>query len=122
MIFTGQTARLLIVGVWAPRKTQEGKEAHGVFVDSTLVGSLVAVRFFVQAAPQPGPSHSNSAPPTGPTEPTFTMGPVEGLTTVWHTAPAVTSMPLGTVVQFQQDAPPSATVTWLVYIWEGVRG
>jgi len=103
-------------------KHKKVRRLNDVFVDSTLVGSLVAVRFFAQAAPRPGPSHSNSAPPTGPTEPTFTMGPVEGLTTVWHTAPAVTSIPLGTVVQFQQDAPPSATVTWLVYIWEGVRG
>ena len=103
-----------------------GRVAFPVLVAVALASSLVAVKFFAQAAPQPGPTFADTwvAPdgPNGPTEPTFTMGAVEGLTTISHTAPAATAIPLGTIVQFQQDAPPSATVTWLVYIWEGVRG
>ncbi|MCA9295824.1 MAG: hypothetical protein KC983_04890, partial [Phycisphaerales bacterium] len=40
------------------------------------------------------------------------MGPIEGLTTAWHSAPQQTAIPLGTVVEFRVNAPVGATVSW----------
>ena len=45
-------------------------------------------------------------------DPTFTIGPIEGLTTTWHWAPPTTSIPLGTIAGFFQPAAPNATVIW----------
>jgi hypothetical protein len=40
------------------------------------------------------------------------VGPIEGLTTAWHTAPQQTAIPLGSVVEFRVNAPIGATVSW----------
>ena len=40
------------------------------------------------------------------------IGPVAGLTTAWHPSPANVAVPLGTVLQLDQFAPPEATVVW----------
>lgn len=40
------------------------------------------------------------------------IGPVEGLTTVWHKAPRSTAVPLGTSVELRVRAPQSAAVVW----------
>jgi hypothetical protein len=40
------------------------------------------------------------------------MGPVDGLTTAWHKAPSMTSVPVNTLLFFRQHVPPGAVVTW----------
>ena len=40
------------------------------------------------------------------------IGPIEGLTTVWHPAPDATSVPFGATVLFRAEASPTAIVTW----------
>ncbi len=40
------------------------------------------------------------------------IGPVAGLTTLWHPAPLAAALPLGAVVQFKMRKPVGAAVTW----------
>lgn len=40
------------------------------------------------------------------------IGPVPGLTTIWHQAPLAAAVPLGAVVQFRMRTPVGAAVTW----------
>ncbi|MCH8251641.1 MAG: hypothetical protein IID36_04240, partial [Planctomycetes bacterium] len=40
------------------------------------------------------------------------IGPIDGMTTAWHTAPTHTGIPLGTNLLVQQTGPPQATVIW----------
>ena len=42
----------------------------------------------------------------------MTLGPVAGLTTAWHPAPAITHIPLGTSVRLRQFARRDDVVTW----------
>ena len=92
---------------------RSGRVALPVLAVLGLMGAVLGVRFFAQAAPPPGASIADTAPPTdAPEQPIFLLGAIPGLTTTSHLAPPVTSVPLGTVLELFQFAPPDATVTW----------
>ena len=95
---------------------KSGKVALPVLIMAGLIGTLIGLSLFAQTVPPRGPSVTAGFPratdnPTGP-QPTFLIGPIEGLTTAWHAAPPVTSIPLGTIPQLFQPAPLDATVIW----------
>lgn len=82
-----------------------GRIAFAALIVITLMAALLGVRLVVLA----------QAPPTAidtTTQPTFAIGPIDGLTTSWYMAPPVTSIPLGTVAYFYQACPPESVVMW----------
>ncbi len=82
-----------------------GRIAYAALIVIALITALVGVRMFVLADGPPATIATDI-------QPTFTIGPIEGLTTTWHWAPPATSIPLGTIAWFFQPAPPDATVIW----------
>lgn len=44
--------------------------------------------------------------------PPLQIGPIEGLTTAWHAAPAESYVPVGSVIRLRQEARPSDRVRW----------
>ena len=73
-----------------------------------LVGSLVGVRILALAQVLPPLQLAD----TNVVDPTFAIGPIDGLTSSWYLAPPVTSIPLGTYVQLHQPASPHSIVKW----------
>ncbi len=65
-------------------------------------------------ATEPGPSGSDPSGP-GPVLPRhhLLLGPVPGLTTVWHPAPEHTAVPSGITLYFKRFLEPGTTATWI---------
>ncbi len=82
-----------------------------------ITAVFFGVSFYALAQKAPSPGSANDDAARRPNEPhgltgALSIGPIEGLTTAWHTAPAETAIPLGITLQFRQPAPPEATVVW----------
>lgn len=74
------------------------------FLALALTLALVPVAARAQSRTDPGfPDRSNQH---------LEIGPVSGLTTVWHASPRSTALPLGARVQFRVRAAPSYRVSW----------
>ncbi|HSG99874.1 MAG TPA: hypothetical protein VLB27_07485 [candidate division Zixibacteria bacterium] len=58
----------------------------------------------VEPTPGPNPALLESV--------TLEIGPIQGLTTVWHKAPSSTAIPLGKTVQFRLTCPGDCEVKW----------
>ncbi len=95
-----------------------GKVALPALIVIGLIAALVGVQYFARSAPRPGSNPAGDIDDDGDTylpplkSPTFKIGPIDGLTTGWHQAPPATSIPLGTIVQFHQEARSDWAVTW----------
>lgn len=93
----------------------------------TLIAILSALLILSCSGPQ---DESITAPPPLPPQAAFEhlpqsgggggssagdllVGPIPGLTTTWHHAPAVSGIPLGTAVWFRLDVPAGSRVDWM---------
>lgn len=85
-----------------------GRFARATLIGIGLIGALVGVRIVALGGSQPELSIADR----NVTAPTFAIGPIDGLTTSWYMAPAVTSIPLGSLAFFYQACPPEAVVIW----------
>ena len=82
-----------------------GRIAFAALIVIALMAALVGLR--LSASAEAPPATLDTA-----TQPTFAIGPIEGLTSSWYMAPPVTSIPLGTIAYFHQACSPDAAVIW----------
>ncbi|MEE9129087.1 MAG: hypothetical protein V3T84_03645 [Phycisphaerales bacterium] len=74
---------------------------------------LVSLQLFASAGSETDPPDWQIAPPGQRSlSSSFQIGPIDGLTTAWHPAPANTSISFGTFAQFYQPAAPDTIVIW----------
>ena len=85
-----------------------GRVAFPALIVIGVIASLIGLRFFAHASDPPRGANIQFQEP----QPSFLIGPVDGLTSKWHWAPPVTSIPLGSFVEFYQPAPADANVVW----------
>ena len=88
------------------RRSGRARVPAMIIIGIALVGALFSARLLIHAEPPSLVTHATPDPPT------FTIGPIDGLTTTWHWAPRTTSIPLGTLAQFYQPAQPGDEVIW----------
>ena len=85
-----------------------GRVGLAALIVTGLVGTLVVVRILALGQSLPPLQLAD----TNVVDPTFAIGPIDGLTSSWYLAPPVTSIPLGTYVQLHQPASPHSIVKW----------
>ncbi|MGH2628329.1 MAG: hypothetical protein ACRDHY_16955, partial [Anaerolineales bacterium] len=50
------------------------------------------------------------------------IGPIPGLTTSWHPAPASTALPVGSLLRFKREVPVGGSVAWSGAVESGIQG
>ena len=81
------------------------------FLPLTLAAAGALAVLLAPAALWGSPAATRPADP-GAWNDQLEIGPVPGLTTIWHQAPLASALPLGALVQFRMRTPVGVAVTW----------